>query len=130
MDNLREWVKANPIVAGGLVAIVALAGYVAWKQLAASGNATLHDTLTQIVTIRDKETGDEWEMPRGRMEQMLWDRPAPVNPNEGIVNPKTGKPNGFPISQWEETIKRINAERADMAAARPDPNEAKKKPDR
>ncbi len=130
MANYKEWFKDNPIVAGGLVVIAALAVYFAWRQFSAPGNATLHDTLTQIVTIRDKETGDEWEMPRGRMEQLLWDRPAPVNPNEGIVNPKTGKPNGFPISQWEETIKRINAERADMAAARPDPNEAKKKPDR
>ncbi len=86
--------------------------------------------MTKEVTIRDRETGDEWTMTRGQMEKVLWGRPSPLNPQEGLVNPKTGKPNGFPITQWEETIKRINVGNEVAAKLTPDPNEAKKKPDR
>lgn len=36
-----------------------------------------------------------------------------LDPKVGITNPKTGKPSGFPTdNSWEETIRRINEERA------------------
>jgi hypothetical protein len=76
------------------------------------------DRTTEMVTIKCRETGDEWTMPRGRMEQMLWDRPAPLDPSQGLPNPKTGKLTGFPKSDWENTIERISAERQEIAQQR------------
>jgi hypothetical protein len=52
------------------------------------------------------------------MEQILWDRPAPLDPSQGIPNPKTGRLTGFPKSDWENTIDRITAERKEIAASR------------
>jgi hypothetical protein len=42
------------------------------------------------------------------MEKELIMRPFPVDPNQGLTNPTTGKPTGFPADDWKETIDRIN----------------------
>ncbi len=64
--------------------------------------------LTELVTLRDSETGDTWQIPRGVMEKELYMRAPPIDPNQGLINPKTGKANGFPVDAWKETVQRIN----------------------
>lgn len=76
------------------------------------------EQLTSDVTLVCRETGEEFKMPRGRMEQMLWDRPANLDASVGLTNPKTGRPTLFPKNEWLATIDRINAERAAVAAKR------------
>lgn len=67
--------------------------------------------LTELVTLRDAENGDTWQMPRGMMEKELYLRQYPLDPNQGLPNPKTGKFTGFPVDAWKETVTRINGER-------------------
>lgn len=71
-------------------------------------------SLTKDVTIRCAETGEEWTMSRGRLEQALYLRSGMIDPAEGLPNPTTGTPTGFPVNKsrdWDETIERINAEK-------------------
>lgn len=126
--GLREILKSKPwagwAVAGGLMLVCALVWY---RSLNSGSNDYSIDRMTQDVTIRDRETGEEWVMPRGRMEQYLWDRPLPIDPNEGLPNPKTGKKTGFPKSEWESTVDRITKERdvtVDTTVKRPPPKDA------
>ncbi len=65
--------------------------------------------LTQMVTIRCAETGETWQVLRGVMEKELYMRPYPINTSEGLINPKTGKPTGFPIDDWTQTVQSVNA---------------------
>lgn len=118
MSSIKAWAQANTKTAAGVLIIALLAGFLVLRQLRSGTNAYEPERLTELVTIRCSETGEEWEMPRGRMEQLLWDRPAPIDPKIGLVNPKTGKPTGFPVSEWEATCIRINRDRsADVKAA-------------
>ena len=71
--------------------------------------------LSEMVTIRCRDTGKEWKLARGVMEKQLMMRTYPVNPEEGLVNPDTGKPTGFPVDDWRRTIDRINAVRKPLA---------------
>ncbi|MBI1189159.1 MAG: hypothetical protein GC200_00535 [Tepidisphaera sp.] len=72
------------------------------------------ERMTEMVTIRFADTGDEMTIPRGRMDKMLRERGSSLDPNEGIINPKTGKPTGFLFNkkEWDEWVKRINDEKA------------------
>jgi hypothetical protein len=76
------------------------------------------EQLTEMVTIRCSETGETWEVLRGVMEKELYLRPYPVDPNQGLVNPSTGKPTGFPVDAWKQTVERINAEIASVSGNR------------
>lgn len=78
-------------------------------------NPYTHERLTEEVTLKCRETGFEMTIPRGRMEQMLWDRPAPIDPALGLTNPETGRPTMFPKSEWEQTVQRINDDRRSVA---------------
>jgi hypothetical protein len=48
------------------------------------------------------------------MEKELYLRKYPVDPSQGLINPKTGKPNGFPVDAWKETVSRVNTERKEV----------------
>lgn len=105
---MRDFFRKNPMLGWALAAVLMVAtAYFVWRRM----NSDEVSQLTQMVTIRCTETGDTWQMPRGLMERELYDRPFPVDPSQGIVNPKTGKATGFPVDDWETTIERINSER-------------------
>lgn len=72
--------------------------------------------MQENVTLVCRETGEEFVMPRGRMEVQLYERPGPLDPNVGLINPKTGRPTLFPKSAWEATIERINSDREAVRA--------------
>jgi hypothetical protein len=110
--SVRDFLKSRPWMGWGLAAGLLLVCVLVWyRSLNAGSNATSVDRLSQTVTIRDRETGEEWTIARGRMEQFLWDRPLPIDPSQGLPNPKTGKLTGFPKSEWESTVDRISKER-------------------
>ncbi len=119
MDRIRQFLNKNPMagwaVAAGLLILVALS---LLRMRRVDDNPYSLNRTTEMVTIKCRETGDEWTIPRGRMEQILWDRPAPIDPSQGLPNPKTGRLTGFPKSDWEQTVERISAERTEIALKR------------
>lgn len=109
MGMLREKMAEKPMLGWGIASVLLIgAAILAFTRFSAKDET---NQLTQMVTIRCTETGETWQVLRGVMEKELYLRPLPVNPNEGLFNPKTGKKTGFPIDQWKETVERINKER-------------------
>jgi hypothetical protein len=117
--SIRDFLKSKPwagwAVAGVLIVVT---GWVWYRSLGGGADPYTLGRMTETITIRDRETGDEWTMQRGRFEQALWDRPLPIDPSQGVANPKTGKLTGFPKSEWESTIDRISRERNATASAK------------
>ena len=104
--------QKNPMAGWGVAALLMLvAAVMVYTRLTAKTETA---QLTELITVRDSETGDTWQVPRGVMEKELYLRAYPVDPNQGLVNPKTGKPNGFPVDAWKQTVTRINAERQEV----------------
>lgn len=110
--GVREFVNKQPMLGWGVAAVIALLAVVLFVRNLTGGETA---ELTQMVTIRCRDTGKEWTMPRGAMEKQLMMRPFPVNPDEGLINPDTGKPTGFPVDDWKLTVDRINATRKALA---------------
>ncbi len=118
--GIREALRSKPWTGWALAGVLMIVMVWVWyRGLYGNTNPTALERSTQDVVIRDRETGEEWTMPRGRMEQYLWDRPLPIDPNQGLPNPKTGKLTGFPRSEWEATVDRISTERTVVAEKRP-----------
>lgn len=103
--------RQNPMAGWGVAALLMLvAAVMVYTRLTAKSESA---QLTELVTIRCTETGETWQVPRGVMEKELWLRPYPVDTNEGLANPKTGKRTGFPVDAWKETVQNINGQRKD-----------------
>ncbi|MFG0313091.1 MAG: hypothetical protein ACF8LL_02730 [Phycisphaerales bacterium] len=113
--GLRETLNEKPII-GRSLAVIAIfcAAYFMFRAL----NRTEPDSLerrSEMVTIRDTETGDEWEMNRGQFERLLLLQQGDIDPSSGIPSKfSDGKPVGVLVDKddWEETVKRINAMKA------------------
>lgn len=116
MTGLRTFLQNRPMLGWGLAAVLMLfaAGMLYMRLMSKSES----EQLTEMVTIRCSETGETWEVLRGVMEKELYLRPYPVDPNQGLVNPSTGKPTGFPVDAWKQTVERINAEIASVSGNR------------
>ncbi len=112
MNKFRAFMKQNPMAGWGVAALLMLvaAAMVYTRLMGKSETAQ----LTELVTIQDRETSDTWQMPRGMMEKELYLRQYPVDPNQGLANPKTGKFTGFPVDAWKETVSRVNNERREV----------------
>jgi hypothetical protein len=110
--GIREFINQRPALGWGVAAAVIVVASVMFLRSLRGGETA---ELTQEVTIRCRDTGKEWTMPRGAMERALYMRSYPVNPDEGLPNPDTGALTGFPVDDWKSTITRINADRKDRA---------------
>lgn len=110
--GVREFINKSPILGWTVAAVLAVLAVVLIVRNFRGGETS---ELTETVTIRCRDTGKEWTMKRGEMEKQLMLRPYPVNPDEGLINPDTGKPTGFPVDAWKQTVDMINAERAPLA---------------
>lgn len=119
MNRFREFLNRRPALGWAVAAVMLLVvAFSLYRLRRADDNPYTLDRTTEMITIRCRETGEEWTMPRGRMEQALWDRPAPLDASQGLPNPTTGRLTGFPKSDWESTIDRISAERQETANKR------------
>lgn len=116
INQIREFINKRPWL-GWVVALlmVGVSAFVYMRRTSA-GDAYSPDRMREVVTIRFADTNDEITMTRGKLDQELRRRGDKLDPNEGVVNPKTGKPTGFPFdkSEWEKTIARINEEKAEI----------------
>lgn len=132
MIQIRAILK-NPAT-GWSIALLAV-GFAVWMLIRSLTAASPYDPArtTQEVTIRFTDTGEEVKMSRGRFEKELRGSGRELKLEEGIMNPKTGKPTGFLVAadEWKETVDRLNLERSDAQAASPwgnTTNAAPKKP--
>lgn len=120
MNQIRDLLR-NPAT-GWTIALIAVACAV-WMLIRSFTASAPYDPArtTQEVTIRFTDTGDEVKMSRGRFEKELRGGGRELKLEEGIINPKTGKPTGFLVAadEWKETVERLNLERSEAQAASP-----------
>lgn len=110
--------KATIVLAS--VAII-LGGWLLVRSVFSGPDVGSVDYLQTDLTVKDSETGEEWEMSRGKLEQELYSRSGDIDPNEGLPNPTTGKPTGFPMNRerdWDAVVERIIAEKARLREKR------------
>jgi hypothetical protein len=120
MQRLRELMQKHAWVGWVLTLALLAVSVFFYTRLSASGGSYSVERMTENLTIKCVETGDEWTIKRGIMEKQLRGRGSELNPLEGLPNPKTGKLTGFPKNtEWEETVTRINKEKAALAERRP-----------
>lgn len=111
--SARDFLNNKPwlgwVVAGAIL-LISVAVY--WK-MSGKGDPYSVERLSQDVTIKCVETGDEWTMQRGLMERELRRRTGLIDPTQGLPNPKTGRLTGFPFDKdsWEATVRRLNEEK-------------------
>lgn len=112
MGKLREILSNGSIgwVVAGVAILLGLWVFV--RSITAKDTYDLAK-LSERVTIRYADTGDEETMTRGELEEKIRQLGRMLKPDEGLPNPKTGKPTGVLVAtrEWNETIQRLNAER-------------------
>ena len=105
--SLRATLEKYPMVGWGLAAVLLIGA----AFLLVRSRGVEQQELAETITIRCSETGKEWKMTRGAVEKQLMMRPYPINPDEGLTNPDTGKPTGFPVDHWKEMVHVLNEDR-------------------
>ncbi len=116
--RLKAMIDRSPRLGWLLAALFLVGGILLFVRLRSAPGTYSYERMTQSVRIRCAETGEEWTMTRGEMERDLLMRPGQIKSAEGLPNPKTGKPTGFPVDEWQATIDRLNAEKAALATGR------------
>lgn len=113
-----EFIRSKPWLGwsvAGLLMVLALILFI--RGGGGGGEAYTFDRMSENVTVRDRVTGEEWVIPRGRMEVLLLERGDELSTDVGLPNPKTGTLTGFPKSDWEMTVERLNRDRKQAAKA-------------
>lgn len=120
MGAIREWLK-KPAVGWTVAGLAVVIATVLFVQSFFTRSAYDLGRMQENVTIRFMDTGEEISMPRGRFEVLLRESGRVLKPDEGLMNPKTGKPTGILVAQreWEETVERLNRELAEVQSRNP-----------
>ncbi|MCL4221140.1 MAG: hypothetical protein KJZ65_07195 [Phycisphaerales bacterium] len=109
--GVREVLNSKPWIAWtiALLAIgVAVLFYVRGGSQSAPDSM---DKLSQMVTIRCTETGQEWDMNRGELMELLMYQPGMIDPTKGIPSKfAEGRPTGVIVDKgvWQETVNYVN----------------------
>jgi hypothetical protein len=118
--GLRESINSKPWLGWVMAGVFAVAGVVMYMRLnSGSSEPFSADRSTEMMTIKFTDTGDEVQMPRGRVQIQLIDlvgRGLIKDASQGIQNPKTGAYTGIPFDKrdWESLVniaKESNKER-------------------
>lgn len=121
MAELREAIAKKPWMGWAIAGVLfAAAIYIYMSRSSGSNVQYGQEYMTKMVTVKFADTGDEMELPRGRFEKMIRESSqGALDPTKGIINPKTNQPTGFLFSKsdWDETIARINKERAELGVS-------------
>jgi hypothetical protein len=117
--GLRELLNDKPII-GRTIAIIALAiaGFLVIRTMTNQEPDSV-ERRSEMITIRDTETGDEWTMNRGQFERLLLLHDGLIDVNGGIPSRfSDGRPTGVLVDKddWQETVSRINAMKEQMNA--------------
>lgn len=116
--SMREFLNSKPWLGWVIAAVFLVISLTLYFGIGGRGGTYSVERLSEQVTIKCSETGEEWTMTRGVMERELRMRTGTLDTAQGVINPKTGKPTGFPFkkSEWEETIARLNKEKQEIEA--------------
>lgn len=116
--GLREVINQKPWLGWTLVGVFLGVG-LTYLALGWGGGKDPYnpERLKEMVTVKFTDDGSTMQMPRGRIEKMIAERPE-LSESEGITNPKTGKPTGFLFDEdeWKEMITRLKAEKGGSAS--------------
>lgn len=115
---MSEFLNKRPWLAWALLTVLLGVTAFIWIRRGAGESALSPERMQETVTIKYADTGDTVQMPRGRFEKLLRDAGTKLDPNQGLINPTTGKPTGFLFDQreWEQAVARVN-EQIDRARA-------------
>ncbi len=110
--GLRDKLNENPHIAWSITVVAVLvAGFFLYRSMTQQ-DADSMERRSEMVTIRDTLTGDEWEMNRGQFERLLMTQDGLIDPEGGIPSQfSDGMPVGVLVDKndWESTVERINA---------------------
>lgn len=122
MANIRGLLANNPKVGWGVAVVCFIAAVtVLFVRLQSAGPADSQARLSQNVTLRCTETGEEWTMNRGQFELSLLTYTGVLSEDGMFPSPHAeGRLTAVLIDKadWKETVGRINAEKAAFAGKR------------
>lgn len=126
LGTLRDQMNKKPWIGWAVAGVILLTSALFFWRSRGGNDPYSPDRITELVTIKFTDTGEEITMRRGRMELELRGRKGTLDSTTGITNPKTGAPTGFLYNKddWEATCKRLNDE--NERAAQKHPSAAKK----
>ena len=103
--GISEQISRRPAVKWTVVGVLGLAVVVAaWRAIPRGGEQA---EVMAPVTVTCRETGKVWTMRTAEIERQLISRKFPLNREEGLKNPDTGKLTGFPEG-WEEICLKVD----------------------
>ena len=119
MPNVREMLQSSPWIGWAVAGLLLALSVFMFFRGSVGQDLYSPDRMREMVTIKFTDTGEEMEIPRGRLDLQLRQTGGKLDPTKGLINPKTGQPTGFPFSksEWEDMCARINASREAMGAA-------------
>lgn len=95
------WTIAGLLLAGGLFMV---------GRLFIGGESA--ETLTEHILITYEDTGEQSKVLRATLQRTLLSEAVngPLDPAQGLTNPKTGKRTGFPEDRamWEKLVADVN----------------------
>lgn len=122
MASIRGLLSDNPKVGWGVAAVCFTAAVaVLFVRLQGAGPADSVARLSQDVTLRCTETGEEWTMNRGQFELSLLTYSGELSEDGMFPSPHAeGRLTAVLVDKadWKETVERINAEKAAFAGKR------------
>ena len=113
MPNLRDTISSRPWIGWTLAAVLIVGIVLAYGRTLMGGPSEV-ERLGQDVTVVCTETGEEWQMSRGRFEAMLLQQDGAIERSKGIPSPHAdGRRTGVLANEqeWERTVERINMEK-------------------
>jgi hypothetical protein len=109
---MREFLKQKPWIGWVVAGMFFVVAAVMVLRNAGSKAPDSVERRSEQVTIRCTETGNEWQMTRGRFERLLLTQDGMLDASKGIPSEfAEGRLTGVLVdkSEWEETVSRINA---------------------
>ncbi len=107
----REFLQSKPWIGWATSGVCLVLAALMYFRGTGGGAPDSIERRSEMVTIRCTETGNEWQMNRGRFERLLLTQHGMIDPTQGIPSEfAEGRLTGVLVDKddWEETVARIN----------------------
>lgn len=115
-------VSRNTLAKVGAGVVIVLAAIVLAVRLLGGGGAVDLQANAKMVKMVCSETGETWEIERGRLVDAMLMMPSPIDVNAGMASHAAGgKPVAFPEDRglWKKLVEQVNKERAMFSSPAP-----------